>query len=438
MKTTAHRHALRHWFYSVVYGIGIALSASHPAGAASLDTNLLAPHWVSAWATALEPIPDNSQAIFPTPDVGGRTFRQIVYPTLSGRAVRIRVSNAYSNAPLVIRALRIGQSAGGAALAANSSVAATFGGATEVTLSPGQELDTDPIPYAVKAGVPYALSLYLGDQQKMTVWHGVSNQVNYVSDVGDHTGDTAADAYQNGITHYAWMTELAVQKHLPFASTVAAIGDSLTDSEGSSVNLNRRWTDAFAARLAKVGAREIGVLNLGLTGNRLLNDSVCYGTAVENRFERDVLAHPGVKVVILQAGDNDIGFAAAQPQPGLDCLAPHKQGDFQSLVDGYQRIIAVAHQHGISVIGATLAPALLSPAPLEQTRQQVNTWIRTSGAFDGIADFDAALRDPANPSVIQARYLSSDGLHPNDAGYAAVANAVPLWDVIIQSLRYRR
>ncbi|AOJ08534.1 SGNH/GDSL hydrolase family protein [Burkholderia mayonis] len=405
----------------------LALVASQTASAAQATAPTQPTRWVASWATALQPIPDLAAPppLYRAPDVAGRTVRQIVYPTLSGRAIRVRVSNAYGKTPLVIGEASIGRSAGGAAATDGRSSAVTFGGRREIEVPPGQERESDPVAYDVTAGEPYALSLYMGGRQTMTVWHRVANQVNYVSTPGNHTGDVAPDAYRTRFTQSAWVAELSVEAAQPGAATIAAVGDSITDGLRSSQNRNRRWPDAFAARLERAGARDIGVVNLGISGNRLLSDSRCYGVALERRFERDVLTRAGVKVAVLLIGINDINFAAMPARLGLDCDAPHTQVDAQALIEGYRRVIAAAHVRGVAVFGATLTPASLPPAR-EAIRRQVNEWIRTSGAFDGVVDFDAALRDPAKPSELQRRYNSGDDIHPSDAGYAAMADAVPL------------
>ncbi|KVE29332.1 lipase [Burkholderia singularis] len=403
----------------------IAFAASAAAFAQRHTASDAAPHWVAAWASALHAIPAPSYGAV---DVAGRTVREIVYPTLSGRTVRIRVSNAYSDTPLVVNALRIAPSTGSsAALAAPHSAVVTFGGRRAIELPPGQDAQSDPIEFDIDAGKPYALSLYVGERQTMRAWHGTAMQVNYVSEPGDHTSDANARAYPTSITNSAWVTELAVAAPPSRrAAAIAAVGDSLTDGLHSSANLNRRWPDEFARRLAQAGERELGVVNLGISGNRLLTDSRCLGVALEKRFARDVLARAGVKVAILMIGVNDINFIAAPvPLSGVDCFAPRIKPDAQALIDGYQRMIAAAHEHGIAIFGGTLTPTSMPPER-EAVRQKVNAWIRSSGAFDGIVDFDAAVRDPANPSALLPNYNSGDDIHPNDAGYAAMAKAVPI------------
>ncbi|VWM12051.1 SGNH/GDSL hydrolase family protein [Burkholderia lata] len=381
--------------------------------------------WVAAWATALQPIPDLAAPppLYRAPDVAGRAVRQIVYPTVSGRAARIRVSNAYGRAPLVVEAASLARAGEGAALA-GAAVPVRFGGKASVTLAPGQELESDPVAIDVAAGRPYAISLQMGASQRMTVWHRVSNQFNYVSAPGDHASDPGAAAFRTRFTQYAWVSELAVEAGSARAS-VAAIGDSITDGLRSSVNRNHRWPDALARRLTASGAESIGVANLGISGNRLLSDSACYGTSLASRFERDALSRAGVKVAIVLIGINDINFAAMPPRAGLDCDHPHTQVTAASLIDGYRRLIEAAHRQGVKVFGATLTPAGL-PAGREAIRLEVNRWIRSGSGFDGVVDFDAVLRDPAHPSVLQRRYDSGDGIHPSDAGYTAMAEAVPV------------
>ncbi|KAB0684701.1 SGNH/GDSL hydrolase family protein [Burkholderia territorii] len=382
--------------------------------------------WVAAWATALQPIPDLAAPppLYRAPDVAGRTVRQIVYPTVSGRAARIRVSNAYGRAPLVIEAAGLARAGDGAALAGATGAAVRFGGKTSVTLAPGEELESDAAAIDVTAGQPYAISLRMGANQRMTVWHRVSNQLNYVSVPGDHVNDPGAGAFRTRFTQYAWVTELAVEAGAARAS-VAAIGDSITDGLRSSLNRNRRWPDALARRLAATGSDSLGVVNLGISGNRLLSDSACYGTSLASRFERDALSRAGVKAAIVLIGINDINFAAMPPHAGLDCDSPHTQVTAASLIDGYRGLIDAAHRRGVKIFGATLTPAAL-PAGREAVRLEVNRWIRSGGGFDGVVDFDAVLRDPARPSVLQRRYDSGDGIHPSDAGYTAMADAVPL------------
>jgi lysophospholipase L1-like esterase len=394
----------------------------------------VAAHWVAAWATALQPIPQRSDLppLYRAPEVAGRTVRQIVYPTLSGKSARIHLSNEYGKTPLVIEELRIARSAGGAAVVDSGAARVTFGGKTTASIPAGGELDSDPIALDIAEGAPYAVSAFMGPEQRVAAWHRVSNQVNYVSAPGNHAADASAETFRGRFTHYLWVTGVSVEA-APSSAAVAAIGDSITDGMRSSLNQNRRWPDALAHRLDGAGDRSIAVVNLGISGNRLLSDSACYGDALASRFERDVLRRPGVRTAILLIGINDINFAAMPPRSGLDCDSPHTTVTSSDLIAGYQRVIAVARHAGVKVFGATLTPASL-PAERESIRLAVNQWIRTSHAFDGVVDFDAALRDRAQPDRLQRAFDSGDHIHPSDAGYAAMAAAVPM-DAVVNSVR---
>lgn len=386
--------------------------------------------WVTAWATALQPIPQRADLppLYRAPEVAGRTVRQIVYPTLSGKSVRVHLSNRYGKTPLVIEDLRIARSAGGAAAAGSGETRVTFGGKSAVSIPPGGELDSDPVAIDIAEGAPYAVSAFMGPEQRIVAWHRVSNQVNYVSAPGNHAADASAEAFRGRFTQYVWVTGLSVDA-APTSAAVAAIGDSITDGMRSSLNQNRRWPDALARRFAASGDRSTAIVNLGISGNRLLSDSPCYGDALATRFEHDVLARPGVRTAILLIGINDINFAAMPPRNGLDCDFPHTSVTAADLIAGYQRLIAAARRTGVKVFGATLTPAALPPQR-ESIRLAVNQWIRTSHAFDGVVDFDAALRDPAQPDRLQRNFDSGDHIHPSDAGYAAMAEAVPMAAVV--------
>ncbi|MFL9869269.1 SGNH/GDSL hydrolase family protein [Paraburkholderia fungorum] len=381
-------------------------------------------HWVTAWATALQPIPQRSDLppLYRAPEVAGRTVRQIVYPTLSGKSARIHLSNEYGKTALAIEDLRIARSAGGAALG-NGGARVTFGGKSSVSVPAGGELDSDPIAIDIAEGAPYAISTFMGSEQRIVAWHRVSNQLNFVSGPGNHTGDATAEWFRGRFTQYVWVTGLSVDA--PSSAAVAAIGDSITDGMRSSLNQNRRWPDALARRFASTGDHSTAIVNLGISGNRLLSDSPCYGDALVQRFERDVLERPGVKTAILLIGINDINFAEMPPRSGLDCDAPHTAVTAADLIAGYQRVVAAARHRGVKVFGATLTPASL-PAQREAIRLAVNQWIRTSRAFDGVVDFDAALRESAQPDRLQRAFDSGDHIHPSDAGYTAMAEAVPI------------
>jgi lysophospholipase L1-like esterase len=384
-------------------------------------------HWVSAWGTALQSIPQlaNLPPLYRAPDVAGRTVRQLIYPQLDGKRMRLRISNLYGSEPLVVESMTVARAAAGdsAAIRAGSARPVLFGGRKSVTVAPGAQATSDAVNFDADAFQPVAVSMFMGKDQKLVAWHRVSSQVNYISTPGDRTEDASAGAFRTRFTQFAWLTNVMVES--PSAQAIVAIGDSITDGMRSSVNANRRWPDALAKQVARKGGGQTVVVNAGISGNRLLSNSPCYGEAVVSRFERDALRQPGVRAVIVLIGINDINFMAMPAHAGLDCDAPHTEVNADALVRGYQRLIAQAHQRGIKIYGATLTPASLPPER-EAIRTAVNESIRSSRAFDGVIDFDQALRDPARPSVLQRRYDSGDHIHPSDAGYAAMAAAVPM------------
>ncbi len=381
--------------------------------------------WTSTWMTSLQAIPQRAALppLYQAPEVSGRTVRQIVYPTLSGQEVRLHVSNRYANTPLDIQRMRIAPAQSSAAATRGAGMAVTFGGQAQLRLPPGGEADSDPVALAVTSHQPYAISSLLGPQQRLQAWHRVASQASYISTPGDHTDDRAADAFRVRFTQFAWVTSLAVPQSPTGA--VLAIGDSITDGMRSTPGSNRRWPDALSRRLGGAMTQPPAVLNAGISGNRLLSDSPCYGERLVARIEHELDNQPGVHTVIALIGINDINFAAMPAHGGLDCDEPHTAVSADSLIAGYRRVIAAAHRHHARVLLGTLTPADL-PAARESLRSAVNQWIRGNREADGFVDFDAALRDPARPGSLRKNYDSGDHIHPSDAGYAAMADAVPL------------
>jgi lysophospholipase L1-like esterase len=380
--------------------------------------------WQAAWSTSLQAIPDLSDPppLYKKPDVAGRTIRQVIIPSLDGQAVRVKLSNRYGTQSLVVERAVIARSDGSAGLAAGPTGTLLFGGRPSITLAPGAEADSDALPLTIARGAPLAVSLVLGPRQTMQAWHRIANQVNFISTAGDHAADTSKSAFHDRLTQFVWITQLSV----PSAGTggLTAIGDSITDGLRSTLGAHRSWPEALARRVVAEGLPPMAVNNAGISGNRLLSDSPCFGERIVNRFEHDAVL-PGVRAVVLQVGINDINFAAMPPRRGLDCDTPHTQVKADDLIKGYQQVIASAHRHGLRILLGTLTPAALPPER-EAIRQEVNRWIRNGAGFDGVIDFDAALRDPRQPAKLQPSYDSGDGIHPNDAGYAAMAQTVPL------------
>ena len=355
------------------------------------------------------------------PKVVHQTVRQIVYPDLSGAQARIEISNRYGRTPLVIDLARIAYARPAGAIDPASDRTLSFGGRADVTIPPGQTVTSDPAALTVRRGEPLAISFYLPGSNAPATWHKLASQVNYLSVAGDHTADVGGAAFRMRFTSYLWLSGLAVDAGDAKTYAVVTIGDSITDGMRSTLNANRRWPDELARRTKQ----DVAVVNAGISGNRLLSDSPCYGERLAARFDADALAQPGARVAVVLIGINDINFAAMPPHAGLDCDMPHTRVDATQLIAGYRALIAAAHARGVRILGATVTPAGLPPAR-EAIRLAVNQWIRQSGAFDGVLDFDAVLRDPTEPSRLLPRYDSGDHIHPSDAGYAAMADSVPL------------
>ena len=387
--------------------------AGQPAAAQSWDTS----HWTASWGAApAGPPADASPHTFTD-----QTVRLVVQSSVGGNRVRIRLSNELGSTPLRIGAARIGLRAQGSDVAPGTDRALTFGGRAGVTIPAGAPALSDPVELHLPPLAQVAVSLYLPGAVQAPTLHGQARQTSYVSSTGDHTA-SASLPVQRTITAWPFLTALEVDG---MRGAVVVLGDALTDGARSTSDANRRWTDVLARRLQAerdAGAR-LGVINRGIAGNRLLADNPANplaGRSALARFERDVLATSGARQLVLMVGIEDIGNGSAANPVTLD-----------DMVAGYRQLIARARAARIAVIGATLAPfegAALYSVEKETLRQAVNTWIRSSGEFDAVFDADRVLRDPARPSRLLPAYDSGDHLHPNDRGYQALGEAMPLLD----------
>jgi lysophospholipase L1-like esterase len=336
------------------------------------------------------------------------------------------LSNAYGHDTVAIGAAHIALRDKDSSIVANTDRALTFGGRTTVAIPPNALVLSDPVSLNVPTAADLAISLFLPKPTAAGGIHYSAQQTSYIGS-GDLTGNTSfGDA--GTITSWVFLAGVDVAASAS-AGAIVAFGDSITDGARSTVNANRRWPDFLANRLAtQKSTAEWGVLDEGIGGNRLLHDPVSevrFGVNALARFDRDVLAQPGVRYVIVLEGINDIGH------PGTS--APRDEAvTADEMIGGLKQIIERAHERGIKVIGGTLTPfaGTLNPGYFtpekELIRKAVNEWIRTSNAFDGVIDFEKAVRDPANPDRMLGAYDGGDHLHPGDQGYKAMGEAIDL------------
>jgi lysophospholipase L1-like esterase len=373
--------------------------------------------WTGSWAAAPIAAPTNDSA--PNPD--GTTYRDIVHLSLGGKAIRLRISNEFGTTPLKVTSIHAALSAGlgSDATQPGTDHAATFGGVESVTIPNGSAAVSDPIALPVKAFTNLAVSIFVPMQDGATLtYHALASSSNYMA-----TGNIAAANTLTGATKISsWYLLKGVDVDAgPRAGSVVVLGASISDGTHSTPDKNLRWPDDLAARLqAAPKTAEIGVLNEGIAGARILHD--ISGPSVLARLDRDVLAQSGAKYLIVSIGTNDIGrtFFPTRPDEGVTA---------EQMIWGLQQIVLRAHARGIKVYGTTLNPfggaAYYNDAG-EQMRKAVNAFTLSAGAFDGVIDFDKVTRDPEHPERLLPAYDSGDHLHPNDAGYKVMADAIDL------------
>ena len=374
-----------------------------------------AANWVGTWAAS----PVGSVVNAGQAGPGNTTYRNIVHTSLGGSAVRVQLTNEFGTDPLTVGAAHVAISAGGGSIQPNSDHALTFNGKPTVEIPAGAFVLSDPVTMQAAPLSDLAVSVFVPEQRiRNTTCHTFADSTNYVLQ-GDATVAATADK-SNPI--YAWCFVKGIDvKTDGKAAAIVTFGDSITDGALATRDANHRWPDVLAARLqADKKTADLGVLNEGIGGNRVLHDG--YGPSALARFDRDVIAQSGVKYLIILEGINDIGRLKE----------PHEPGDIitaDDLIFGLTQLVTRAHQHGIKVFGATLTPYLptgYSSPQGEQVRQAYNQWIRTSGVFDGVIDFDKITQDPAHPETFLPDYDSGDHLHPKDAGYKAMGDAIDL------------
>jgi lysophospholipase L1-like esterase len=403
---------------ALAVGVAVALAPRQPTASASSSG------WVETWAAAPEKA---SHEVINRAWVGftDTTVRNIVFTSIGGSEIRIRLSNLFGTRPLRIGRASVGQIASGGSLS-GPAFPVKFGNSTSVVVPVGQEVLSDAVPMSVAPLEDIAVSVYLPGPTGPATYHSFGQQANYLT-VGNHVSDTSDAAFRARNTSWYFLDGVEVLGGFKRAGVVVAYGDSITDGIGSADNLNDRWPDFLARRLdSRYGNQAPAVIDEGIGGNRVLNPSACFGQSAVTRFSRDVLDQPGVRAVIVLEGINDIDYSEAA---NLGCEAPNTNVSAAQIIGGYKKMIAAAHLHGVKIFGATMTPfesARVWSVEGQAKWQAVNDWIRTSGAFDGVFDFARAVADPNAPNYLNPADDSGDGLHPNDAGYATMASAINL------------
>ncbi|WP_072751213.1 GDSL-type esterase/lipase family protein [Rhodococcus maanshanensis] len=400
-------------------------------------------HWVSNWSASptnaiggLEAVAAGV-AVSPagTGLTSNQTHRVVVTPHRGGERVRIHLSNRFGSEPVTFTRVTIARQKDGAAVEPESVRQVLFNGGSEsTTAAPGSEVVTDPVPIAFSAFEPLAVSIYVDRAPTDVTGHDLGNATSYLTapGLGDHSMDTGADAFARTITRVSFVSRMDVVAPTD-VTTVVAFGDSITDGHVGNdplgapktvgvVDQNVRYPDFLQRRLDEAGGRAV-VTNAGIGGNRLTRDTPSefpkFGLSGVSRAQADVINQAGVSDVIVLMGINDIGTPIGVT--------------YEEVVAGYTNVIDQFHGAGLSVHLGTLLPAsnsvthgALSIPPAEPVRARINSWIRSQRLSDSVIDFDAALRDPDNHSILDRRYASTDNLHPNPGGYKAMAAAVDI------------
>jgi lysophospholipase L1-like esterase len=373
------------------------------------------PHWVGTWTAA----PATADGVA----FSNQTLRMHPRISLGGRILRVRLSNAHGDGPITVGTAHVALRAEGAAIVPESDRVLRFGGEASVTIAAGSLVLSDPVELVVPLLADLSVSVYLpGDvPASLPVTGRYARQTNYVSPPGDFSATTAMPVGRIADEWY-FLSGIDVVAD-PGAGGIVTLGDSLTDANISTPDAFCRWPDQLARRLAaRAGGRPFGVMNQGLGGNRILHD--LRGDSGLRRFDRDVLAQPGVTHAIVMLGTNDLRNRWGRPEQEVNAPA---------MIAGLRQMVIRAHTRGIKIFGGTLTPfenetflvGAWTPAR-EAVRQAVNAWIRESGAFDAVIDFDQGLRDPVHPTSMLPIYDCGDHLHPSDLGYNRMGDLIDL------------
>ena len=384
--------------------------------------------WIASWAASPQSgSPNPREALL---NIDNQTVRERVRISMGGSQIQLRFSNEFGSSPLVIGSATVAIPTNASSVEQESIRSVTFEGHKSVTIPAGAPVLSDPITFPVIFGAEISVSIYFPKRLTTPTLHAFAFKHAVISQHGDFTHAEKIDA---ATTSTASISVTAV--FVPAQASerlVVAFGDSITDGDGSTVDADKNWPSDLIRRAASTSKTSaLAVVNEGIVGNRLLRDGDIFGISALARFDRDALVPAGVTHIVLLEGLNDICFPGAK-MDGQYLADPAETRSAQDITDAYRQLISRAHARGIKVIGATITPCEGVEIPgyyseaKEETRQTVNKWIRTSGAFDGIIDFDAVVRDPKHPSQFLPKFTSKDHLHPNDEGYKAMAASIDL------------
>ena len=384
--------------------------------AVGLSTHSLqAQSWIGSWGAAPQPAPSSLE-------LNQQTLRQIVRISAGGSQFRLRFSNAFGSAPMTLDEVHVGLHSSGANVVLGTDHLVTFDGESAVTIASGQEVVSDPIQWTVSPLTELCVSIYFDSDINPSTNHVVASQTAYLSANGNFANYANFPVFKT-LSDWVLISGVDVLSSKTSGSIVA-IGDSITDGVCSENNGNGRWPDYLAARLDQASLNgNWGVLNEGIGSNKILTDTI-YGdqpsVSALTRFQRDVLQRPGVRAVVILEGINDIGAIPTSADPGPV---------IESLKQGYLQMVSLAKTQGLKVYAGTLTPignAGMDSKNRRQIRDLLNQWMRSSNAFDGVVDFDQAIRDPNNPQAMLTQYDCGDHLHPNSRGYQAMGQAFNL------------
>lgn len=394
--------------------IGPGLAAAQPEPAAVTGG------WKGAWSASVQRPSPGFEPNWSLDGFAAQTVRQVVRVSVGGSRLRIHLSNAYGTTPLHVAGATIARAGPGASVQWGSLRPLTFGYFRSVEVPAAGSVVSDAIGLRTSPLERLTITMYFAEPTGPATFHSVATATSYRA-AGNELDDTGG-AFTDTSHSWYYLEGVDTWRVPPRRDAVVAFGDSLTDGALSTVDSNNRYPDELAERLVAAGHPR-AVLNAGIGGNRVLTDSPCFGEKALTRFRRDVLDQPGVRTVIVLEGINDIGFSELD----APCFGTNAQITLQELIAGHRELIRQAHANGLRVIGATLLPfkgSVFSTEHGETVRDELNNWIRTSGEYDAVVDFDRTMADPADPDRLNPAYDSGDRLHPNDAGYHAMAEAI--------------